>query len=73
MLSVFESWINRLKRGLSTKESITLSQGKRRDISLRLVEKARGQELMDCYILWGANSGEIGQSEIGRNVSREEF
>jgi hypothetical protein len=33
---------------------------KRRDISLRLAEKAGGQQLMDTYIVWDANSGEIG-------------
>jgi hypothetical protein len=33
----------------------------KRDISLRLAEKAGGQELMDCHILWDANSYEIGR------------
>jgi hypothetical protein len=33
----------------------------KRDISLRLSEKAGGSELMDPYILWGGNSGEIEQ------------
>jgi hypothetical protein len=58
LLNVFKSWINRLKWMIKHEGKYHTKSREKRNISLRLAEKAGGQELMDPYILWGASAGQ---------------
>jgi hypothetical protein len=47
LVSVFESWANRLKRVIKHEGSIPLGKQKIKDTSSRLAEKTEGYELID--------------------------
>jgi hypothetical protein len=49
LLSVFESWVNGLKRVVKHEGKYYIQERKTRDISSRLTEKTGEHELMDPY------------------------
>jgi hypothetical protein len=73
LLTVFKSWINRLEWVIKHEGKYYTQSRKRRDISLRLAEKAGGQELVERDILGVQIQAQSDRRETERNVSRGEF